>query len=136
MEEKKDKEKEQKRLEEQQKKLLEEQTRQLAQKVKKLPYESKCNPRGEDYLLIQQLALAGGLYLAAKEEAPEVVNAWIPIFERIISKETLDKLMKLKQEAERQDRHMQRLYKRRKIANSKGKIESNWSSLMEKSALD
>ena len=96
MEEKKDKEKEQKRLEEQQKKLLEEQTRQLAQKVKKLPYESKCNPRGEDYLLIQQLALAGGLYLAAKEEAPEVVNAWIPIFERIISKETLDKLMKLK----------------------------------------
>ena len=96
MEEKKDKEKEQKRLEEQQKKLLEEQTRQLVQKVKKLPYESKCNPRGEDYLLIQQLALAGGLYLAAKEEAPEVVNAWIPIFERIISKETLDKLMKLK----------------------------------------
>ena len=48
----------------------------------------------------------------------------------------LDKLMKLKQEAERQDRHMQRLYKRRKIADSKGKIESNWSSLMEKSALD
>ncbi len=96
MEEKKDKEKEQKRLEEQQKKLLEEQTRQLVQKVKKLPYESKCNPRGEDYLLIQQLALAGGLYLAAKEEAPEVVNAWIPIFERVISKETLDKLMKLK----------------------------------------
>ncbi len=96
MEEKKDKEKEQKRLEEQQKKLLEEQTRQLVQKVKKLPYESKCNPRGEDYLLIQQLALAGGLYLAAKEEAPEVVNAWIPIFERVMSKETLDKLTKLK----------------------------------------
>lgn len=96
MEEKKDKEKEQKRLEEQQKKLLEEQTRQLVQKVKKLPYESKRNPRGEDYLLIQQLALAGGLYLAAKEEAPEVVNAWIPIFERVMSKETLDKLTKLK----------------------------------------
>jgi len=96
MEEKKDKEREQKRLEEQQKKLLEEQTRQLVQKVKKLPYESKCNPRGEDYLLIQQLALAGGLYLAAKEEAPEVVNAWIPIFERVMSKETLDKLTKLK----------------------------------------
>ena len=48
----------------------------------------------------------------------------------------LDKLMKLKQEAERQDRHMQRLYKRRKITDNKGSIESNWSSLMEKSALD
>ena len=47
----------------------------------------------------------------------------------------LDKLIKLKQEAERQDRHMQRLYKRRKI-NDKGSIESNWGSIMEKSALD
>lgn len=96
LEDKKDKERAQKQLEEQQKKLLEEQTRQLVQKVKKLPYESKCNPRGDDYLLIQQLALAGGLYLAAKDEAPEVVNAWIPIFERVMSKETLDTLVKLK----------------------------------------
>ena len=48
----------------------------------------------------------------------------------------LDKLMKLKQEAERQDRHMQRLFKRRKITDNKGSVESNWSSLMEKSALD
>lgn len=48
----------------------------------------------------------------------------------------LDKLMKLKQEAERQDRHMQRLYKRRKIIDNKGSIESNWGSIMEKSALD
>ncbi len=87
---------EQKLMEERKQKLLKEQTEQLVQKVKKLPYESKCNPRGEDYLLIQQLALAGGLYLAAKEESPEVVNAWIPIFERVISQEILDKLVKLK----------------------------------------
>ena len=48
----------------------------------------------------------------------------------------LDKLMKLKQEAERQSHHMQRLYKRRKIVDSKGSIQSNWSSIMEVSALD
>lgn len=43
----------------------------------------------------------------------------------------LDKLIKLKQEGERQDRHMQRLYKRRKITDSKGSIKSNWSTLAE-----
>ena len=43
----------------------------------------------------------------------------------------LDKLIKLKQESERQDRHMQRLYKRRKIIDSKGSIKSNWSTLAE-----
>lgn len=43
----------------------------------------------------------------------------------------LDKLIKLKQEGERQDRHMQRLYKRRKIIDSKGSIKSNWSTLAE-----
>lgn len=48
----------------------------------------------------------------------------------------LDKLMKLKQEAERQSLHMQRLYKRRKIVDEAGTIKSNWSSIMEKSALD
>lgn len=47
----------------------------------------------------------------------------------------LDKLMKLKQEAERQSLHMQRLYKRRKT-NSKGEVSSNLSSIMEVSALD
>lgn len=47
----------------------------------------------------------------------------------------LDKLIKLKQEAERQCTHMQRLYKRRKIDND-GNIKSNWSMIMEKSALD
>ena len=47
----------------------------------------------------------------------------------------LDKLMKLKTEAERQERHMQRLYKRRKL-DDKGIIKPNWNSLMEESALD
>lgn len=47
----------------------------------------------------------------------------------------LDKLMKLKQEAERQAHHLQRLYKRRRISGdkSKGRYKSNWSSVMEKS---
>jgi hypothetical protein len=44
--------------------------------------------------------------------------------------------MKLKQEAERQDRHMQRLYKRRKYIDSNGSVKSNWSTLIETSALD
>lgn len=48
----------------------------------------------------------------------------------------LDKLIKLKQEAERQSHHMQRLYKRRKLVDGKGSIKSNWSSIMEMSALD
>ena len=46
----------------------------------------------------------------------------------------LDKLMKLKQEAERQSLHMQRLYKRRKTSD--GKISSNWSTLFKASALE
>lgn len=46
----------------------------------------------------------------------------------------LDKLMKLKKEAERQSIHMQRLYKRRKIQKD-GSIASNWGSIMETSAL-
>ncbi len=47
----------------------------------------------------------------------------------------LDKLMKLKQEAERQAHHLQRLYKRRRLCGdkSKGHYKSNWSSVMEKS---
>lgn len=48
----------------------------------------------------------------------------------------LSKLMELKREAERQAHHMQRLYKRRKLVDNKGSIESNWSVLAEKSALD
>ena len=48
----------------------------------------------------------------------------------------LDKLIKLKQEAERQSHHMQRLYKRRKLVDGKGSVQSNWSSIMEMSALD
>ena len=48
----------------------------------------------------------------------------------------LAKLITLKQEAERQAHHAQRLYKRRKIIDDKGSIKSNWSTLIEKSALD
>lgn len=48
----------------------------------------------------------------------------------------LSKLMTLKQEAERQAHHMQRLYKRRKLIDNNGSIKSNWSTLAEVSALD
>ena len=48
----------------------------------------------------------------------------------------LDKLLALKKETERQAFHMQRLYKRRKLIDNKGSIKSNWSTLMENSALD
>ena len=48
----------------------------------------------------------------------------------------LAKLTDLKRETERQAHHMQRLYKRRKLIDNKGSIKSNWSTLMEKSALD
>jgi len=48
----------------------------------------------------------------------------------------LAKLMELKKEAERQDRHYQRLYKRRKIINEHGSIKPNWGSVMERSAFD
>lgn len=44
--------------------------------------------------------------------------------------------MSLKKELERQDRHYQRLYKRRKMVDGKGSIESNWSVLRKTSALD
>lgn len=47
----------------------------------------------------------------------------------------LDKLIKLKNETERMDRHYQRLYRRRKT-NTDGTISSNWSVLIEESALD
>lgn len=47
----------------------------------------------------------------------------------------LAKLIVLKQEAERQTHHMQRLYRRRKTTAA-GSIASNWSSIMEKSALE
>ena len=44
------------------------------------------------------------------------------------------KLLSLLEESRRDSFHMQRLYKRRKLTN--GKYQSNWSSLMEISALD
>lgn len=48
----------------------------------------------------------------------------------------LSKLIDLKKEAERQDRHYQRLYKRRRIIDGRGSIKPNWGSVMERSALD
>lgn len=47
----------------------------------------------------------------------------------------LAKLIELKSESERQNHHIQRLYKRRKSDND-GNISSNWSILIENSALD
>ena len=47
----------------------------------------------------------------------------------------LSKLMSLLEESRRDSFHMQRLYKRRKFSNN-GTYESNWSSLMENSAID
>jgi hypothetical protein len=47
----------------------------------------------------------------------------------------LSKLLSLLEESRRDSFHMQRLYKRRKIA-ADGVYASNWSSLMETSALD
>ena len=47
----------------------------------------------------------------------------------------LAKLLSLLKEVQRESFHMQRLYKRRKIADG-GAYASNWSSLMEDSALD
>lgn len=41
----------------------------------------------------------------------------------------LAKLMELKKETERQTHHMQRLYRRRKMMDDRGTIESNWSVL-------
>jgi hypothetical protein len=46
----------------------------------------------------------------------------------------LSKLMALLEESRRDSFHMQRLYKRRKFAD--GGYKSNWSSLMETSAID
>ena len=48
----------------------------------------------------------------------------------------LTKLIELKKETERQAFHMQRLYKRRKWIDNDGSMKSNWSTLMERSALD
>ena len=47
----------------------------------------------------------------------------------------LSKLLSLLEESRRDSFHMQRLYKRRKIADG-GMYASNWSSLMEVSAID
>lgn len=48
----------------------------------------------------------------------------------------LAKLMELKRETERQTHHMQRLYKRRKMTNEQGAIESNWSAFRNLGTFD
>ena len=88
-------EKAQKLLEEQNRLLLENRNQQMLEAVKNLPLESKLNPVGEDFLLIQQLAIAGYLYQAAKEETKEVVKAWIPRFKYVVSSEEQKKLASL-----------------------------------------
>ncbi len=67
----------------------------LVERVKNLPHKSKVNPRGKDFVLIQQLALAGSLYKVAKEESADVVNAWVPLFERIVSEKESKQLIRL-----------------------------------------
>jgi hypothetical protein len=47
----------------------------------------------------------------------------------------LSKLLSLLEESRRDSFHMQRLYKRRKTSDT-GAYASNWSSLMESSALE
>ena len=47
----------------------------------------------------------------------------------------LAKLLSLLEESRRDSFHMQRLYKRRKLGSS-GAYKSNWSTLMESSALE
>ena len=47
----------------------------------------------------------------------------------------LSKLLQSKTEAVRESTHAQRLYKRRKF-NKDGTVASNWSCLIEESALD
>jgi hypothetical protein len=47
----------------------------------------------------------------------------------------LAKLLELREETRREELHMQRLYKRRKV-DKDGNVRSNWSILRETSALD
>lgn len=46
----------------------------------------------------------------------------------------LAKLIDLREEFRKEDMHLQRLYKRRKVS-ADGQVSSNWASIMEKSAL-
>ncbi len=48
----------------------------------------------------------------------------------------LNQLRQLKKDTETQDRHMQRLYSRRRYDKDTNIIESNWSVMLGKSALD
>ena len=47
----------------------------------------------------------------------------------------LAKLISLKDNISAEERHMQRLYRRRRRKEKDGSMESNWSVLIEKSAL-
>ena len=58
-----------------------------------------------------------------------------PDFKMTSQANHLSKLLALLEESRRDSFHMQRLYKRRKISSG-GTYASNWSSLMETSALD
>ena len=58
-----------------------------------------------------------------------------PDFKMTSQANHLSKLLTLLEETQRDSFHMQRLYKRRKIS-SDGSYISNWSSIMESSALD
>lgn len=58
-----------------------------------------------------------------------------PDFKMTSQANHLSKLLALLEESRRDSFHMQRLYKRRKISSG-GVYASNWSSLMETSALD
>ena len=69
--------------------------KELANQVKNLTKKVKLNPRGKDFALIQQLALMGGLYQVAKEEPAEIVNVWVPLFERIVDEKESKKLISL-----------------------------------------
>lgn len=48
----------------------------------------------------------------------------------------LSKLLELRKALLEQNKHYQRLYNRRKMIDDKGSVKSNWSTLMEVSALD
>ena len=58
-----------------------------------------------------------------------------PDFKMTSQANHLSKLLTLLEETQRDSFHMQRLYKRRKISDD-GSYISNWSSIMESSALD
>ena len=84
-------------------------------------------------LAIDSSAVAGSVCLY---EDGEIKAEYLTLDKRTHSETLLPLIDELKKETERQTHHYQRLYKRRKLIDSKGSIKSNWSTLMEMSALD